>query len=243
MVIQAGNGKKFFVPQERVIVPPRSISEQIYEVLKEQILLGQTPPGERMIESTTAETLRTSRTPVREAFQRLIQDGLVERVPQGGVRVTVVTPRMISEVHGIRAVLEAYAGELACDNIDPDTLQTLKLLSREARELLSSPETNQPEGMMRMWQLNTAFHETLCRAAGNGYLLRTLNGLKELVMRLRFLSLRKTRIRAWDQHDLMIGYIEKRDKEALAGLMRAHTELAAADALKALENSAWEKDV
>ena len=72
-----------------------------------------------------------------------------------------------------------------------------------------------------MWQLSTAFHETLCRAAGNGCLLRTLNGLKELVMRLRFLSLRKTRIRAWDQHDLMIGYIEKQDKEALAGLMRA----------------------
>lgn len=60
--------------QEIVIVPSKSISDQIYEILKERILLGKIAPGERMIESTIAGLCQTSSTPVREAFQRLVQD-------------------------------------------------------------------------------------------------------------------------------------------------------------------------
>ena len=76
--------KNASVPREAVIVPPQSVSDQVYEVLKEQILLGRIALGERMIAGATAEALQTSRTPVREAFQRLVQDGLAERLVQGG---------------------------------------------------------------------------------------------------------------------------------------------------------------
>jgi DNA-binding GntR family transcriptional regulator len=229
--------------QETVIVPPRSISDQIYEVLKERILLGKITLGERIIESNIAEDLKTSRTPVREAFQRLVQDGLVERVPQGGVRVTVITPRMVKEVFGIRAVLEVYALELACDNIEVETIIRLKELARQARKLLSSPEANDPEGLIALWKINTSFHETIYRAAGSEQLLKLVGQLNSLVRRFRFLSMRKTRIRAWDQHELIIKYLEKKDKAMLGKLMKAHVEEAASDTLKALENGKWEKDV
>jgi GntR family transcriptional regulator, rspAB operon transcriptional repressor len=229
--------------QETVIVPPRSISDQIYEVLKERILLGKITLGERIIESSIAEDLKTSRTPVREAFQRLVQDGLVERVPQGGVRVTVITPRMIKEVFGIRAVLEVYALELACDNIEAETIIRLKELARQARKLLSSPEANDPEGLIALWKINTSFHETIYRAAGSEQLLKLVGQLNSLVRRFRFLSMRKTRIRAWDQHELMIKYLDKKDKAMLGQLMKGHVEEAASDTLKALENDKWEKDV
>jgi DNA-binding GntR family transcriptional regulator len=229
--------------QETVIVPPRSISDQIYEVLKERILLGKITLGERIIESSIAEDLKTSRTPVREAFQRLVQDGLVERVPQGGVRVTVITPRMIKEVFGIRAVLEVYALELACDNIEAETIIRLKELARQARKLLSSPEANDPEGLIALWKINTSFHETIYRAAGSEQLLKLVGQLNSLVRRFRFLSMRKTRIRAWDQHELMITYLEEKNKAMLGELMKAHVEEAASDTLRALENDKWEKDV
>jgi DNA-binding GntR family transcriptional regulator len=229
--------------QETVIVPPRSISDQIYEVLKERILLGKITLGERIIESSIAEDLKTSRTPVREAFQRLVQDGLVERVPQGGVRVTVITPRMIKEVFGIRAVLEIYALELACDNIEAETIIRLKELARQARKLLSSPEANDPEGLIALWKINTSFHETIYRAAGSEQLLKLVGQLNSLVRRFRFLSMRKTRIRAWDQHELIIKYLEDKDKAMLGELMKAHIEEAASDTLKALENDKWEKNV
>jgi len=235
--------KESLIQQETVIVPPQSISHQIYEVLKERILLGEITLGERIIESNIAEDLKTSRTPVREAFQRLVQDGLVERVPQGGVRVTVITPRMIKEVFGIRAVLEVYALELACDKIESETITKLKELARQARKLLSSPEANDPEGLVALWKINTSFHETIYRAAGSEQLLKLVGQLNSLVRRFRFLSMRKARIRAWDQHELMIKYLEEKDKAMLGELIKGHVEEAASDTLKALENDKWEKDV
>jgi DNA-binding GntR family transcriptional regulator len=103
----------------RFLEPPNSISDQIYERLKKQILHGEIEPGERLMQNQVAENLRASRTPVREAFRRLEQDGLVERVPQGGVRVTSLDTETIQQVFGIRNVLEAYAIEMACDRITP----------------------------------------------------------------------------------------------------------------------------
>jgi DNA-binding GntR family transcriptional regulator len=231
------------IQQKTVIVPPKSISDQIYEFLKENILLGKIAPGERIIESRIAEDLKTSRTPVREAFQRLVQDGLVERVTQGGVRVSVITPRMIKEVFGIRGVLEVYAVELVCDNIEAETIIKLKELAQQARKLLSSPEANDPEGLITLWKINTSFHETIYRATGSEHLLKLVGQLNSLVRRFRFLSMRKTRIRAWDQHELIIKYLEDKDKAMLGELMKAHIEEAASDTLKALENNKWEKDV
>ncbi len=231
------------IQQETVIVPPQSISDQIYGVLKERILLGKIATGERIIESNLAEDLKTSRTPVREAFQRLVQDGLVERVPQGGVRVTIITPRMIKEVFGIRAVLEVYALELACDSIEFETIMKLKELAKQARRLLSSPEANDPEGLIILWKINTSFHETIYRAAGSEHLLKLIDQLNSLVRRFRFLSMRKGRIHAWDQHELIIKYLEDKNRVMLGELMKTHIESAASDTLKALENDQWEKDV
>ena len=229
--------------QETVILPPQSISDQIYGVLKERILLGKIASGERIIESNLAEDLKTSRTPVREAFQRLVQDGLVERVPQGGVRVTVITPRMIKEVFGIRAVLEVFAIELACDQVNGETVGKLKELARQARKLLSSPEANQFEGLITLWKINTSFHETIYRSTGSEYLIKLIDQLNSLVRRFRFLSMRKTRKRAWDQHEMIVKYLEDKNKAALRELIKAHVEHAASDTLKALENDQWEKDV
>ena len=229
--------------QEVVLIPPKSISDQIYEVLKERISLGIISPGERIIENSIASDLKTSRTPVREAFQRLVQDGLAERVPQGGVRVTVIAPRMVREVFGIRAVLEVYAIESACDQINGETLGKLKELAGEARRLLSSPEANQLEGLTTLWKINTAFHETIYRSTGSEYLLKLIDQLNSLVRRFRFLSMRKTRKRAWDQHEMIVKYLEEKNKEALRELIKAHVEDAASDTLKALENDQWERDV
>ncbi|MBW1944610.1 MAG: GntR family transcriptional regulator, partial [Deltaproteobacteria bacterium] len=78
--------------------PRRTIIDQIYHQLLERIQLGEIASGERLIETQVAGSLDTSRTPVREAFRRLEQDGIVERLPQGGVRVAPVTMEMVSEI-------------------------------------------------------------------------------------------------------------------------------------------------
>ena len=135
----------------RFLEPPNSISDQIYERLKKQILHGEIEPGERLMQNQVAESLKASRTPVREAFRRLEQDGLVERVPQGGVRVTPLDHETIQEVFGIRKVLEAYAIELACDRITAEEIASLKRLVSQSRELLSSHELGREMKIKRLF--------------------------------------------------------------------------------------------
>lgn len=150
------------------LAPPNSISDQIYEYLKEKILYGDTEPGERLMQVQVAESLKASRTPVRDAFRRLVQDGLAERLPQGGIRVTSLDRETIKSVFGIRAVLEAYAIELACDTITPEKILILKQLLRHARDLLQE-ELEWETKLRSLFELNTRFHETIYRATGNFY--------------------------------------------------------------------------
>ena len=213
--------------------PPNSISDQIYERLKQQILHGEIEPGERLMQNQVAENLRASRTPVREAFRRLEQDGLVERVPQGGVRVTRLDMEAIQEVFGIRNVLEAYAVELACGRITAEEIGSLKQLVNQAEDLLSSSELGRETKIKRLFELNTQFHDTIYRASGNAYLMGMINSLRFIVGRLRFLGLRadSTWSRAWDEHAQLIGLLEGRDKESAARLLKAHLVNAVSDVL------------
>jgi DNA-binding transcriptional regulator YhcF (GntR family) len=113
------------IQQKTVIVPPKSISDQIYEFLKENILLGKIAPGERIIESRIAEDLKTSRTPVREAFQRLVQDGLVSGY---------LVKKMVEDIKKKKIPLKKAAIELAkpclCGIFNPD--RAAKLLKSMA---------------------------------------------------------------------------------------------------------------
>jgi len=216
--------------------PPNSISDQIYGRLKQQILHCEIEPGERLMQIQVAETLRASRTPVREAFRRLEQDGLVERLPQGGVRVTRPDTDTIQEVFGIRKVLEAYAIELVCDRITPQEIAALKRLSSQAQELLSSRELGLQAKISRLFELNSQFHDTIYRASGNSYLMGTINSLRNIVGRLRLLGLRadNTWSQAWDEHAQLIEFLEKRDRESAIRLIQTHLLNGASNVLAGL---------
>ena len=216
--------------------PPQSISDQIYGLLRQRILHGEVEPGERLMQNQVAEALRASRTPVREAFRRLEQDGLVERVPQGGVRVTRLDTETIQEVFGIRKVLEAYAIELACDRITSQEIAALKRLLSQAQELLSSPDLGLEAKINRLFELNSQFHDTIYRASGNSYLMGMINGLRSIVGRLRLLGLRAESrwSRAWDEHAQLIELLERRDKESAVRFIQTHLLNGASDVLSGL---------
>ncbi len=217
--------------------PPNSISDQIYEYLRERIFYGDIEPGERLMQVQVAESLNASRTPVRDAFRRLEQDGLVERVPQGGVRVTRPDIGAIQEVFGIRNVLEAYAVELACGRITEEETGSLKRLVNQAKDLLSSGGVGREVKIKRLFELNSQFHETLYRASRNSYLITMINGLRCIVGRLRLLGLRadNTWSRAWEEHAHLIGLLEKKDKESASSFVKMHLVNAVSDVLMGMQ--------
>jgi DNA-binding GntR family transcriptional regulator len=211
--------------------PPKSIPDQIYEYVMERIHRGEIQEGERLIEVKIAETLQTSRTPVREAFRLLEQDGVIERLPQGGVRVTEVFEETAREIFGIRSVLECYAMKLACEAITRDHLDELKMMRNRAFDLIDNKEVSREEKRRRLFDLNTRFHDTVYQACNSQYLLKLINNLRHMVLRLRAVGLRDEsgwRI-AWEEHDQLIQHLERREPEKASALVRVHIEKAASN--------------
>jgi len=212
-----------------VFKPYRSISDQVFEFLKERIVTSDIRPGSRLLQAKLAEELQVSRMPIREAFHRLQQAGFVERVPQGGVRVSPLSAQTINEVLGIRGILEAYAIELACDGITPDDLMELKLILRRARELTDSTSVDRETKIKKLFELNTRLHDLIYRATGNAHLIKLIGDLKDLVLRMRAMSVRKDSswLQTWQDHGQLVDCLERRDKEEAVRIMKAHIANAA----------------
>lgn len=235
MAGEIGLRKKF--EKSPLLEPPHSISDQIYERLKERIIHGEIEPGKRLLQSQVAQELKTSRTPVREAFRLLEQDGLVERIPQGGIRVTCLDQETIREVFGIRKVLETYAIELACRRITEEEISLLKKLTNQARQILAARNAGAKSKINQLFALNSQFHEIIYRASGNAYLLAVINSLRNMVYRLRFLGLRSqsTWSRAWQEHAQLIKLLEKKNKKAAITLIKTHLSHGIADVLSGMK--------
>ena len=159
------------------IQPRNSIADQVYNLILERIQSGEIASGERLIETQVADSLQTSRTPLREAFRRMEQDGIVERLPQGGVRVTPVTIETAEEIFSIRELLESYAIGLACERITKEDIHKLKQIRTLAEDLIDSKMIQREEKIRQLFRLNTQFHDTIYLATGSTYLVKLINGL------------------------------------------------------------------
>lgn len=224
---------------------PQSVADQIYKLLRQKIMDQEIRGGDRLIETALAETYAISRTPIREALRRLEQDGLVERMPQGGLRVTSISAEEVKDVYGIRAVLSSYAAELACDLMDRETLAELRDIIGRSRTVLEDSSMSGREQAKRLFELNTVFHETLNEAAGSPRLSTMLNNLRDMVLRFRVLCLQDERIRmeACTEHERIVALLEAGDKATLSALMRDHVLAGGEAALRALGASGESAEV
>jgi GntR family transcriptional regulator, rspAB operon transcriptional repressor len=220
--------------------PPKSISDQIYELLKKKILNSEILPGERLMQEEVAKAFHASRTPIRHAFHLLEKDGLVERLPQNGVRITRLDLETIKDLFAIRGVLEAYGVELACERIQPEAIQTLRHIRDQANRMLESSNVPAETRLRQIFELNSLFHETIYESTRSRYLIDQISNLRDTVLRLRALGLRKdsTWRQSWDEHSQLIDCLDRRDKRAAGKLMRRHVANAMSHVL-----SQWNSDV
>jgi DNA-binding GntR family transcriptional regulator len=224
--------------------PYRSIADQIYENLKSSIINGEIRSGDRLFETELANTFQASRTPVREAFRRLEQDHLVERLAQGGVRVPIINRESIEDLYNLRAVLEAYALELACDRVTPEQITTLKQIRAQAFELLKSSESSRDYVLKRLLELNSLFHDTIYEATGSKFLMQVISNLRAIVMGMRAKSIQADRawLQVWDEHSRLIEHLERGEKESAVKLIKEHVANAAAQAFSVIQKQTAEPE-
>ncbi|KUF08161.1 hypothetical protein AUL38_05355 [Leucobacter sp. G161] len=137
----------------------------VYDSLRAMVMRGGLREDDRIAESQLAEQLGVSRTPVREALQRLESDGLVNA--QGrGVRLRMLSTNELTQVYVARAGLEGWAAFLAAQRVAsgevaPARLASLETLAAETHELTVSGE------LTRAVEANRALHEAVAAIADN----------------------------------------------------------------------------
>jgi DNA-binding GntR family transcriptional regulator len=112
---------------------PKSLGEQVEEIIREAIIEGTLDPGERLVESQIASQLGLSRTPVRDALQRLERDGLVTTLPSGAAMVTQLSLDDLEDITEVRRVVEPYAAAMATRRMTPEVLTELEGLFSKMR--------------------------------------------------------------------------------------------------------------
>jgi DNA-binding GntR family transcriptional regulator len=203
---------------------PKTMSEQVYNLLREKIMNQEIMPGEVLLEVEVSKALGVSRTPVREAFRLLQHDDLVSRNPRGGVSVTELTMSDLREVSDLRLVFEVHAIERTCDRITDEELEELEATVIEVGKIFERAGTDEDLDLVKLGELNTKFHDILYQAAGSNYLTRILETIRLPILRYRPFSLetKKQRDRSWQEHKLMIQYLRNHDKTSLKKLVKKH---------------------
>ncbi len=91
----------------------RRVADSVHDTLRDAIFAGRLPPGSRLSVPLLAQQLNVSRSPVREAVQRLVQEGLATEEPHRGAGVAVLDPATLAPLYEVREVLEGLAARLA----------------------------------------------------------------------------------------------------------------------------------
>jgi GntR family transcriptional regulator, rspAB operon transcriptional repressor len=195
---------------------PGLIRNEVYDHLKSEILSGQLPSGSRLAEIALAERLGVSRTPIREAVQRLAQDGLVDVAPNKGAKVRGVSAQDVEDVYAVREVLDGLAARLAAEH---RTAKNLKAM-RAALEKLSKAS---PTDYAAQIAADLEFHNAIAVASVNAALEGTLRGLSEGVARVKLLTKQYNQSSATkDAHHALLEAIEGFNPDRAELVARAH---------------------
>lgn len=157
-------------------------SDRVYSELAAAIRDLRLPPGASMPENELAERLNVSRTPLREAIARLVDDGLVKVVPQVGTRVELIRMRDVEEARFVRESLELAAFNAACGRPERDLGVLRELLEEQER----SHRVNDLDGF---FAADEALHAQIFTLAGYPGAWQAVQRMKLQLDRLRRLSL------------------------------------------------------
>jgi DNA-binding GntR family transcriptional regulator len=165
--------------RERAVHQQRgeSLGEFAYRVMREALRAGKFRSGEHLREADVAQWLDISRTPVREAFHRLIAEGLLANGPWNGVMVAELDASELVQLYAVREALEGTAAALAAQHAQPGEVE--QLFDIMAREAAASDD---PEKLV---VINGELHQTIYAAAHNRYLLQSVNTVVDALGMLR----------------------------------------------------------
>ena len=197
------------MPETWPLLKPETLTDQVYEILREKVISGKIPPGEFIREQDVSEKLGVSRTPVREALARLASERFLERIPHRGFRLPEETVDDLVEIYPIMTALEVLGTREALDHIDAEVLAELRWINAAYEKAFN--ENDIYAGI----DTNHDFHSLLSARSGNKRLCRMLEDLRSRVRSLEIWAF--SDIEHWQksiqEHEEILRAIEKEQFE------------------------------
>lgn len=189
--------------------------ERVYRTLREWLITARLAPGDFLSEADLAARCGTSRTPVREACTRLMQDKWLSRIRRKGFQVTPISVRDIVEMYEYRKVLEGFTTEKIAHAASREQIEELKRIV----SLEKDPKAELP----KILRANQAFHLSIAQFAGNQRVTDQLNLILGYVSRLDTLCTQT--VPGWIGHADVVRAIESRQPTDARTAMRLHIDL------------------
>ncbi|QHJ00363.1 FCD domain-containing protein [Xylophilus rhododendri] len=199
-------------------------SRKTYEELKLRLVAGHYKPGTQLKEEPIAEEFGVSRSPVRAALRRLVEDGLATSDAGRGVQVAAWTDWDIEEVFQLRLLLEPYAAQLAAERADAAAVEQLDASNRAmARAIADAGEHT----VVQVQEANRLFHQTLLHASGSHRLISMLETMIDMPIITRSFELysRSDMEQSLSHHrDLTIA-VQAHDGQLARQVMQLHLQM------------------
>lgn len=161
-------------------VTSRNLSDEVADSLRESIRAGTLPPGARLVERELAARLGVSRIPVREAIQRLAEEGLVRKVAHRGTFVYSPSAAEIEQISSLRVVLERFVVERVIERWRAKYETQLRRIVRRMHAAAAERD------MREVYELDYEFHRTLWEIAEHELLLEVISGLRARISRFLY---------------------------------------------------------
>lgn len=193
-----------------------ALGDFAYRVLRDAIRSGHLQAGVHLREVDVARWLKISRTPVREAFHRIVSEGLFTAGPWNGVMLAELSRQQLIDVHAVRESLEGTAAAIAAKNASDAEIQNLTKLHERGVAFYSDPE--------KSMIANNEFHRAIHAAAHNPYLLQSLSPAFDALafLQLAIFVIAGTAEIAQQEHDAVLNAIRRRLPHEAEKAMRYH---------------------
>lgn len=210
-----------------------SLKDRAYQNIKLQIIRGNLKPGTRLLEEEISKAMNISRAPVREAFNRLEEEGFVTIIPRKGAAVSNITAQAIEDIFEIRETLESLAVEKSIGKI---SIEKLEKVGESFKNFINKP-TN-AENRIQYLVLDKKFHDLLSQNCGNKKLIELLANLQEQIRWLRNISLKRTTFSgSVKEHLAIIEALKRNDEKLITKTLIQHLERAKESSL--IEVNSW----
>ena len=197
----------------------RAPNTDAYQLILDAIDSGHFKPGDRLVESELAERFGVSRTPIREALQRLETQSLLARDGRSLI-VASLDHNQMAELYVVRRELEGLAASLAAKHATPEEVQILRDMVEADRALINDP--------VALARANRRFHQQVHLASHNRYLVQQLDLVHRsmALMKTTSLAAQGRPTIALSEHDAIVTAIEAHDEEAAHKALSDHISVA-----------------